>query len=152
MTSDPLIRRPGRSRSNYGSVPTPRSITWPISTPSSRSEAPEIRILLSTQGVTSLTSTSTRRASKPRPPSPESRAEVTENNNKKTHGHRPRLQMRGLPIEPRVPVGIPEREIALAPVLILNIADFHAQFLQTCMLGVDIIDLNLDVQARTSGR
>src|SRR5215475_10250043 len=60
--------------------------------------------------------------------------------------------MRGLPVKPRVPVRVTEREVALAPMLILKLADFHAQFLQTLMLGVDIIDLNLDIQARTGGR
>jgi hypothetical protein len=57
------------------------------------------------------------------------------------------MGVRGLAIEPHMPVGVPEREIALTPVLILEITDFYAQALKARMLRIDIIDLNFDIHA-----
>jgi hypothetical protein len=57
------------------------------------------------------------------------------------------VAVRGLPIEPCMPVGVTERKVALTPVLIAKLADLHAQTFQTRMLRVDVIDLNFDVQA-----
>jgi hypothetical protein len=37
------------------------------------------------------------------------------------------MGVRGLAVEPRMPIGIMEREVALAPVLIVKVADLHTE-------------------------
>src|SRR5215475_3640187 len=58
---------------------------------------------------------------------------------------------RRLPIKPCMSVGIAERKVTLPPMLILKDADFDAQALQTRMLRVDIVDLNLNMHICAGG-
>jgi hypothetical protein len=50
-----------------------------------------------------------------------------------------------------VSIGVTEREVAFAPVLIMRIADFDAEALQAFMLGIHIVDLNLHVKTGPGG-